>query len=102
MKSFARLLDRLAFLSSRNAKLALLAAYFRETPDPERGIALAALTGDLQLRTAKPNLIRDLVTERVDPVATGHARRLPRALPCGRGTTFHDPRADGPPSPGRE
>ncbi len=71
MKAFARLLDRLAFLSSRNAKLALLAAYFRETPDPDRGIALAALTGDLQLRTAKPKLIRDLVTERVDPELFG-------------------------------
>ena len=71
MKAFARLLDSLSFQSSRNTKLALLAAYFADTPDPDRGIALAALTGDLQLRTAKPKLIRDLVMARVDPALFG-------------------------------
>ena len=71
MKAFARLLDSLSFQSSRNAKLALLSAYFADTPDPDRGIALAALTGGLQLRTAKPKLIRDLVMTRVDPALFG-------------------------------
>src|SRR5690349_13308310 len=45
MKRFAALLDRLAYESGRNAKLRLLADYFASAPDPDRGFALAALTG---------------------------------------------------------
>lgn len=67
MKAFARLLDALAFQPARNGKLQLLQEYFATTPGPDRGYALAALAGDLKLRTAKPKLIRELVTERVDP-----------------------------------
>ena len=54
MRAFSRLLDRLAFTPSRNAKLTLLRDYFRDTPDPERGWALAALTGALSFDVAKP------------------------------------------------
>lgn len=68
MNRFAALLDALAYEPRRNAKLALMARYFRETPDPERGMALAALTGGLSFREAKPALIRQLVAARVDPV----------------------------------
>ena len=45
MNRFAALLDRLAYERGRLGKLALLEAYFRETPDPDRGWALAAMTG---------------------------------------------------------
>jgi DNA ligase-1 len=68
MNRFAALLDRLAYESGRNAKLRLLEDYFRSTPDPERGYALAAITGALSFRHAKPGLIRELITERTDPV----------------------------------
>ncbi|NBN78796.1 cisplatin damage response ATP-dependent DNA ligase [Microvirga tunisiensis] len=68
MDAFARLLDSLAFESSRNAKEALLVDYFARTPDPDRGYALAALTGTLDIRTAKPALLKALVAERTDPV----------------------------------
>ena len=68
MRAFAELLDRLVFTSSRNAKLRLMGQYFRDTPDPARGYALAALTGALDFREAKPGQIRELVTARVDPV----------------------------------
>src|SRR5438034_1459955 len=34
--------------------------YFRSTPDPERGFALAALTGALSFQHAKPTMIRAL------------------------------------------
>jgi DNA ligase-1 len=67
MKAFAALLDRLAYEPARNAKLRLLADYFRATPDPDRGYALAALTGALSFRYAKPGLIRALIAERTDP-----------------------------------
>jgi DNA ligase-1 len=67
MNRFAALLDRLMFESRRNAKLRILEDYFRHTPDPDRGWALAAMTGALMFKEAKPTLIRGLVEERVDP-----------------------------------
>ena len=71
MNRFAELLDRLAYEPGRNNKLRLLTAYFRETPDPDRGYALAAITGALSFKHAKPALIRDLIAERTDPVLFG-------------------------------
>ncbi len=68
MNRFAELLDRLAYEPGRNNKLRLLTAYFREAEDPDRGYALAALTGALSFKHAKPGLIRDLITDRTDPV----------------------------------
>jgi DNA ligase 1 len=68
MNRFAALLDRLAFEHSRNGKLRLLTDYFRNTADPERGFALAAITGGLSFQHAKPGLIRTLIAERTDPV----------------------------------
>lgn len=66
MKAFAHLLERLAFTPARNAKLRLLRHYLAATPDPDRGYALAALTGDLKLRAVTPKLLRGLIAERVD------------------------------------
>src|SRR5260370_36737730 len=68
MNRFAELLDRLAYEPSRNNKLRLMIDYFRSTGDPERGWALAALTGALSFPHAKPSLIRSLIAERTDPV----------------------------------
>jgi DNA ligase-1 len=68
MNRFAHLLDRLVYESRRNAKIRIMADYFAHTPDPERGLALAALTGVMSFREAKPNVIRTLVEDRVDPV----------------------------------
>ncbi len=71
MNRFAELLDRLAYEPGRNNKLRLLTAYLRDTEDPDRGYALAAITGALSFKHAKPGLIRDLITERTDPVLFG-------------------------------
>jgi DNA ligase 1 len=68
MNRFAALLDRLAYEPGRNAKLRQMTDYFRTTPDPERGWALAALTGVLSFQYAKPGIVRALIAERVDPV----------------------------------
>ncbi|RSU53128.1 cisplatin damage response ATP-dependent DNA ligase [Sphingomonas sp. S-NIH.Pt15_0812] len=68
MHAFAALLDSLIYTRGRNAKLKLIADYLRATPDPDRGWAMAALTGDLDLKGVKPALIRALIEERVDPV----------------------------------
>ncbi len=66
LPAFAELLERLVFTPGRNAKLALLRHWFATQPDPDRGIGLAAITEALRF-TAKPAMIRDLVTTRTDP-----------------------------------
>ena len=68
MNKFAELLDRLSYEPGRNNKLRLIADYLRTTPDPERGYALAALTGALSFQHAKAGVIRTLIAERTDPV----------------------------------
>jgi len=73
MKRFAELLDRLVLTPSRNGKLKLMTDYFRATPDPDRGLALAAITGDLTIAAVKPAMLRTLVTERLDPVLFGYS-----------------------------
>ena len=67
MQRFAALLDALGLTASRNAKLRLIGDYLRATPDPDRGWAMAALTGEIALPTVKPALFRALVEARVDP-----------------------------------
>lgn len=71
MRAFAELLDRLSLTASRNAKLVIVRDYLKATPDPDRGWTLAALTGDLSFKAAKPALIRKAVEGRVDPVLFG-------------------------------
>src|SRR5690606_32071897 len=67
MKAFAQLLELLALTPSRNRKIEALAAYFAGTPDPDRGFALAILTGALTFKNVKPAVLRDVVTREVDP-----------------------------------
>ncbi len=68
MRAFSQLLDDLVYTRSRNTKLKLIGDYLRETPDPDRGYGLAALTGNLDIPHVKPAAIRGLVEERIDPV----------------------------------
>ena len=67
MNRFAALIDSLVFMPSRNGKIRLLADHFAHTPDPDRGWALAALTGTLVFHEAKPAAIRQLAMSRADP-----------------------------------
>ncbi|NRA29418.1 MAG: cisplatin damage response ATP-dependent DNA ligase [Parvularculaceae bacterium] len=68
MNRFAALLDRLIYTPSRNGKIRLLTDYFRETPDPDRGWAVAAITRDLEIRSVKLAAIREIIASRVDEV----------------------------------
>ncbi len=59
MKAFSRLLDQLSFTPSRNGKVALMVAYFRTTPDPDRGYGLAALTNEMNFSIPiRPTLVQ--------------------------------------------
>ena len=68
MRAFSQLLDDLVYTRSRNTKLKLIGDYLKETPNPDRGYGLAALTGTLDIPHVKPAAIRGLVEERIDPV----------------------------------
>ena len=68
MRAFSQLLDDLVYTRSRNTKLKLIGDYLKETPDPDRGYGLAALTGTLDIPHVKPAAIRGLVEETIDPV----------------------------------
>ena len=66
MNRFAALLNRLVLTPSRNGKLKLLTDYFADTPDPDRGYAVAAITRDLDIKSVKPAMLRGLIYERMD------------------------------------
>ena len=67
MQRFATLLDRLVYTPGRNAKLRLMAEYFRSTPDPDRGWALAVLTDNLPFSFSVRRTLTDMVGRRFDP-----------------------------------
>jgi DNA ligase-1 len=67
VKAFADLLERLVFTPARNGRIALLRHWFATEPDPDRGYALAAITGELDFPAAKAGLIRELAAARTDP-----------------------------------
>jgi ATP-dependent DNA ligase len=71
VNGFAALLEALLLTPSRSGKLRLMREYFAAQPDPERGWALAALTGELSFAEAKPGKVRVLAEARVDPELFG-------------------------------
>ncbi|MCW5722520.1 MAG: cisplatin damage response ATP-dependent DNA ligase [Devosia sp.] len=66
MKRFADLLELLALTPSRNRKLEALKRYFADVPDPDRGMALAVLTGEMNIANVKPALLKQTVLAEVD------------------------------------
>ena len=66
MKRFADLLELLALTPSRTRKIVTLAQYFAEVPDPDRGLALAVLTGEMDISNVKPALLKETVLAEVD------------------------------------
>ncbi|ODT48967.1 cisplatin damage response ATP-dependent DNA ligase [Devosia sp. 63-57] len=66
MKRFADLLELLALTPSRTRKIVALAQYFAEVPDPDRGLALAVLTGEMDISNVKPALLKETVLAEVD------------------------------------
>ena len=65
MRRFAALIDSLIYTRSRNAKLAAISAYLRETEYPDRGWALAALTDSIDFPAVKSATIRNLAGTRI-------------------------------------
>lgn len=67
MKSFAVLLENLLLTPARNRKIDYMIQYFKDASDPDRGYALAVLTGVLSLQNVKPALLKNIVLNKVDP-----------------------------------
>ncbi len=67
MKQFSLLLEKLILTPARNQKIAYMVQYFREAPDPDRGYALAVLTGDMNIRNVKSSLLKNIILKKVDP-----------------------------------
>ncbi len=66
ISDFAALIDRLVITRSRSEKIALMAAYLRAASDRDRGWALAALAGSLDLRHITSSAVKQLAATRVD------------------------------------
>lgn len=71
MQRFAQLLNTLYFTYSHLDKMTLIHQYFKTTPDPERGYALAVMADNLEFPTFKRAMIRELVQEQIDPFLFG-------------------------------
>ena len=63
---FAALIDRLVITRSRNEKLRLIAHYLREAGPKDRGWALAAFGGSLDLPNVTSSVVKQLAASRVD------------------------------------
>ena len=59
---------------SRNGKLTLLRNYFRASPDPDRGFALAALTDEMPVTIPLRRVLTELSATRFDPVLFKYSR----------------------------
>jgi DNA ligase-1 len=66
MKDFAILLEKLALTPSRNRKIDFIAEYLNETPDPDRGLALAILTNNVSFQHIKSGKLKDIAKNHVD------------------------------------
>ena len=66
MEAFAKLLELLYFTNSKLTKTAVIHDYLRNTPDLDRGWAIAAIAGTLKFDMFKRALIKKLILERVD------------------------------------
>src|SRR3954465_6440575 len=73
MRAFSQLLDDLVYTRSRNTKLRLIGDYLKETPDPDRGFGLAALTGTLDIPAVKGAAVR-AIAEAAGGVGRGAGR----------------------------
>ena len=68
MKEFTELLSDLILTTSINRKVELLCTYFGKTNCPERGIAVAAIVGDLESKFIKSSNQKEL--DRIDKIVS--------------------------------
>ncbi|WP_370244602.1 cisplatin damage response ATP-dependent DNA ligase [Alteromonas abrolhosensis] len=67
MEEFSNLLEQLYYTAGTKAKAQLIADYIANTPDSDRGWAIAAMAGTLRFDFFKRNTVKKLITEHTDP-----------------------------------
>jgi DNA ligase-1 len=67
VEAFSNLLEQLYYTAGTKAKAQLIADYIANTPDPDRGWAIAAMAGTLRFDFFKRNTVKKLITEHTDP-----------------------------------
>ena len=67
MREFSQLINQLILTRSRNRKIELLNHYFKNTKNPNRGLALAILTGNFKIKNISISKIKELIKKEVDP-----------------------------------
>jgi len=67
VETFSNLLEQLYYTAGTKAKAQLIADYIANTPDPDRGWAIAAMAGTLRFDFFKRNTVKKLITEHTDP-----------------------------------
>lgn len=67
MEAFSDLLEQLYYTAGNKAKAQLIADYIANTPDPDRGWAIAAMAGTLRFDFFKRNTVKKLIAEHTDP-----------------------------------
>jgi len=67
MEAFSHLLEQLYYTAGTKAKAQLIADYIANTPDPDRGWAIAAMAGTLRFDFFKRNTVKKLITDHTDP-----------------------------------
>ena len=67
MREFSQLINQLILTRSRNRKIELLNHYFKNTKNPDRGLALAILTGNFKIKNISISKIKELIKKEVDP-----------------------------------
>ena len=68
MKDFSNLLERIIFTPSRNSKISIISQFFKNSKDPERGFALAILTGNLKIAKITSSNLKEITKKKVDPI----------------------------------
>ena len=67
MREFSQLINQLILTRSRNRKIELLNYYFKNTKNPDRGLSLAILTGNLKIKNISISKIKEMIKKEVDP-----------------------------------
>ena len=68
MKDFSNLLEKIIFTPSRNSKISIISQFFKNSKNPERGFALAILTGNLKIAKITSSSLKDITKKKVDPI----------------------------------
>ena len=66
MREFSQLINQLILTRSRNRKIELLNHYFKNTENPDRGLTLAILTGNLKIKNISISKIKELIKTSFD------------------------------------